>query len=79
MTELVIYSKPECRLCDEMKKIIYKIKNDIKFDIREVNINEDDFFLKKYKDKIPVLTINGRLFAKYSVEENKLRVKLSEI
>lgn len=79
MTELVIYSKPDCHICDEMKRIIYKIKSDISFDLKEVNITEDDFFFKKYKDKIPVLTINGRLFAKFRFDEKKLRIKLSEI
>lgn len=79
MTELIIYTKPECHLCDEMKKIIYFVKNEIKFELKEVNINEDVALFNMYKDKIPVLKINGRIFAKFRVDENKLRFKLSEI
>jgi hypothetical protein len=78
VTELIIYTKPECHLCLEMKEIIYKIKTEIPFELNEVNIKDDISLFNEYKYKIPVLKINGRIFAKYRVDENKLRIRLSQ-
>jgi glutaredoxin len=60
-----------------MKEVIHRLKNKYKFDFEEVDIENDKELYKKYKEKIPVLFIDGRMFAKYKVDVKKLEKKLS--
>ncbi len=59
-----------------MKVILNKVRNEYVFDLKESDIESDPVLNLKYKDKIPVLLINGKLFAKYRVSEIKLKEKL---
>lgn len=77
MNNLVLYTKPDCHLCDEMKQIIFDLHKDFSFNFLEVDISCDNVLLEKYKEKIPVLEINGRIFSKFKVDEKKLRAKFS--
>ncbi len=61
-----------------MKVIINKVRNEYAFDLKESDIESDPELNRKYKDKIPVLLINGKLFAKYRVSEIKLKEKLQK-
>lgn len=58
-----------------MKDIILNLKSEVNFDFEEFNIEQNEFLHKKYREKIPVLMLNGRMIAKYRIDKNKL-VKL---
>lgn len=79
MNKVVIYSKPDCHLCEEMKSIVLKIRKECSFKFNEININDDKLLFEKFKEKIPVLEINGRIFAKFSIDEEKLKSRLLSI
>ncbi|MBK7160302.1 MAG: glutaredoxin family protein [Ignavibacteria bacterium] len=79
MIELQIYSKKNCHLCEEMKIVLINVSNEYEFDLKETDIESDPVLNLKYKDKIPVLLVNGKLFAKYRVSEVKLKEKLKSI
>ncbi len=60
-----------------MKEVLEKVRSEIKFDLEEVNIENDNELFEKYKVKIPLLMINGKIFAKYRIDEAKLRKKIA--
>lgn len=60
-----------------MKSVLEKVGREYEFDLKEVNIESDENL--KFKDKIPVLIIDGTMFSKYRVDETKLRKKLSSL
>ena len=62
-----------------MKVIINNARNEYAFELKESDIESDPVLNQKYKDKIPVLLINGKLFAKYRVSEIKLKEKLKSL
>lgn len=76
MTNITLYTKSRCHLCDEMKSHILKLSNEIKFTYQEVDIENNKELYEKYKDKIPVLFVNEIIFAKFKTDEEKLRRKL---
>ncbi len=76
MHKIIFYTKYGCHLCDEMKEVLKKVRSEIKFDLEEVNIENDNELFEKYKVKIPLLMINGKIFAKYRIDEAKLRKKI---
>ena len=62
-----------------MKIVLINVSNEYEFDLKETDIESDTELNQKYKDRIPVLLINGKLFAKYRVSEVKLKEKLKSI
>jgi len=69
MIEVLVYSKPDCCLCDEVKAQLSKLRETHRFELRELNILEDPEIYEKYKEEIPVVFINGRKAFKYHVNE----------
>ena len=69
---MILYSKPDCYLCDEMKNVIANLKKESEFDFEEINIELNEILFDKYKEKIPVLMLNGRMIAKYRITREKL-------
>ncbi|MDQ3019181.1 MAG: glutaredoxin family protein [Bacteroidota bacterium] len=58
-----------------MKTILANMKKDFEFVLEEIDIETDKNLYKKYTEKIPVLLIDNKLFAKFRVNEQKLRRK----
>lgn len=73
MNKLLLYTKPDCHLCDEMKDVISVVKREVNFDFEEINIKQNELLFEKFKEKIPLLMMNGRLIAKYYIDKEKLR------
>ncbi|MFQ6618572.1 MAG: glutaredoxin family protein [Fidelibacterota bacterium] len=71
-----IYTKANCHLCREAKRSLLKIKKLIDFKLREVNITSDPHLYELYKERIPLIFINGKLAAKYRVDEGRFMKKL---
>jgi glutaredoxin len=73
---LTIYSKPGCRLCDEMKSLVHRViaqpSNDDAIELEEIDISSDSTLLDRYGLEIPVLLIDGKKVAKYRVSEAEL-------
>ena len=57
--EVVIYSKPGCHLCEEMKTEIARANCSDLYLLKEINIESDPELLKQYQHDIPVLKIDG--------------------
>lgn len=71
-----IYSKENCQLCDELKEVINKVKNEFDFEIKEIDITKDDEIFEKYKYDIPVVNLNGTIAFKHRITVDELRKKL---
>jgi glutaredoxin len=59
MTKVVIYSKPECHLCDEAKAAIQAAGCEGEYTLEEVNIESDPELRRRYRYDIPVITLDG--------------------
>ena len=69
--EIIIYSKPDCCLCDVAKNKLLQLQRLHQFVLREVNILEDPTAYKKFKEEIPVIFINGKKAFKYHLDEER--------
>lgn len=56
---VIVYGKPACPLCDELKEILLGIQQDRPFELIEYNILEHPELFKRYRYLIPVLEIEG--------------------
>ena len=75
---VVLYSKPDCHLCDEMKAVLKRASHRTTLTVEEVDISADAELERLYGAEIPVLIIAGRKAAKYRITEAELRRKLND-
>ncbi len=71
-----IFSKENCHLCEDLKKVIKKVNQEIPFEISEIDITKDEELFEKYKYEIPVVQIDGLIAFKYRITEEEFRKKL---
>ena len=57
--EVILYTKAECGLCQKAKKLLQELQDEYVFDLKEINIYEDERLLEKYHLMIPVVEIEG--------------------
>jgi len=56
---VVLYSKPDCGLCDELKRDLLNLQKELQFELVERDILEDAEAFARYRYLIPVLDIEG--------------------
>ncbi|MEB3196547.1 MAG: glutaredoxin family protein [Candidatus Sericytochromatia bacterium] len=71
--QLVLYTKPECCLCDKAEALIQKVRCDLNFAFEAVNILEHPEAYAAYAQRIPVVTLDGEVVLAGKVSEFWLR------
>ena len=71
-----LYSKPDCHLCEEIKRTLHSVSAQFEFNVEEVNILESESLYEKFKWEIPVIYINGRKAFKYQMSKEALIKRL---
>ena len=72
MTRVTLYGRPGCHLCDDARDVIEAVG----FAYNEVDIEQDDDLLKRYLERIPVVTLDGEELFEFFVDEDALRARL---
>jgi glutaredoxin len=76
LRQIVLYSKPGCHLCEEMKTEIAKANCADLYQMTEINIETDPALASRYRHDIPVLTINGVEAFKHRLSADSFRAYL---
>ncbi len=79
MTEVVLYTRPGCHLCDEARAILERVRAEAPFVLRERDISADDELHARYLERIPVVTINGEEAFELEVDQAELRERLVRV
>ena len=58
-SRIILYTKPGCHLCEEMKHEMVRAQCGDLYTLEEVNIETDPDLLRRYRFEIPVLKIDG--------------------
>lgn len=76
---VILYSKPLCHLCEEMKAELRRADCDSLYTVEEVNIESAASLLQRYQLEIPVLNVNGVDAFKHRVTAAEFRKYLMTI
>jgi glutaredoxin len=76
VTEVVLYGKPDCHLCDDARAVLERVRAELPFALREQDITLDDALHRAYLERIPVVAIDGEEVFDFFVEEGELRRRL---
>jgi hypothetical protein len=74
-----ILTKKDCCLCDEAKTIIKRVLPDYPVTLTLTDIESDPILFEYYKERIPVVRINGKESFVYKAHEITLRKKLDKL
>jgi len=74
-----ILTKSDCCLCDDIKEVVNKVLPDYPAKLVMTDIESDPTLYEKFKERIPVLKINGIESFVYKTNETTLRHKLDRL
>lgn len=78
MKEVYFYTRPQCPLCEEAKRTLELVREEIAFRMYEMNINESDELTEKYGLMIPVIEVDGEIVQYGEVDYPTIRLRLDE-
>lgn len=74
--ELLLYTRKECCLCEEMKSTLSRVSERVSFTLQEIDVDTSPGLQAKYGNEVPVLFINGRKAFKYRLTAKELEKSL---
>jgi glutaredoxin len=75
-TALLLYTRRECCLCEEMKSVLRQVAARVSFSVEEIDVDTSPGLQEKYGNEVPVLFINGRKAFKYRLTARELEKSL---
>ena len=79
MRRLKLYGKPGCHLCAEAREAVRRALIDRELALEEVDITLDPGLFARYRERIPVLELDGELLFELGVDENALQERLDKV
>jgi hypothetical protein len=73
MTTVTLYTKPDCCLCDEALEVIERVRAQVGFDLERVDVTGDRGLYDRYRERLPVVAVDGAEVFDYHVDEQRLR------
>lgn len=78
MSEVVLYGREGCHLCDQARALIeaLQIESRGELRLREVDIETDDELVLEYLERIPVVALDGIIISELVPDSQVLRSAL---
>jgi glutaredoxin len=79
MTQLTLYGKPGCHLCEEARAVVLGVRQRRPFELEEVDITRDPALEALYRERIPVVAIDGEEALELVIEATELERRLASM
>ena len=70
-TQVVIYSRVNCHLCQEAEENIQEVSTEIPFELEIIYIDGDQELERLYGEEVPVTLINGAKHDYFRVDKKR--------
>jgi hypothetical protein len=67
---------PECHLCESARRVIEGVREEIPFELVETDISDDPALEARYRERIPVVMVDGEEAFEHFVHPDGLRRRL---
>ena len=71
-----LYRADGCHLCESASRVLAQVRADTPFDLEEIDITGDPELERRYRERIPVVEIDGEPAFAYFVHPEALRRRL---
>jgi glutaredoxin len=72
MTQVTLYGKPGCHLCEEAREVVLAARDRHRFELEEIDITRDPTLEARYRERIPVVAIDGEEALELVIEATEL-------
>jgi c-di-GMP-related signal transduction protein len=80
VTDVVVYARPECHLCEEaIERLVALHGSGYQFNLHEVDIESDELLLRRHLERIPVVEIDGIVASELVLDETAVRERLDTV
>lgn len=80
MADVVVYSRPECHLCeDAMTQIVALHAEGYRFALHEVDIESNELLLRRHLERIPVVEVDGVEVSELILDREALTARLDTV
>jgi glutaredoxin len=80
VTEVVVYSRAGCHLCEEAVAALVALhEGGYRFGLHEVDIESDELLLRRHLEKIPVVEVDGTVVSELILDEAAVRARLDTV
>ena len=77
MSEVILYAKPGCHLCEEARTVVERVRAEHAFELVEVDVTLDPVLHRRYGERIPVLALDGEELFEFFVDEALLAERVA--
>jgi glutaredoxin len=74
---ITLIGKPGCHLCDTARGVVVQVAAELGIAWQEVSILDDPELEERYREKIPVIVVDGREHDYYRVDRRRLTKALT--
>jgi glutaredoxin len=78
MTKVVLYHAAGCHLCERARGVVAGLREELGFDLQEVDITGDERLEAEYREWLPVVEIDGRRRFTYYVQPDAFRKAVAQ-
>lgn len=71
--QLTVYVRRGCHLCTDMTVALYRLRDELRFSLEEVDIDRDPALAEQYGARVPVLTGGGQELCHFFLDQARLR------
>ena len=80
MRVISLYGRPGCHLCEDAREAIEGLRAELPpFELREIDIEQDERLLARMLERIPVVELDGAVVSELSFEADRLRARMSTL
>jgi hypothetical protein len=77
---VVLYRRADCHLCDEARAVLAELRGDgARFELEEVDIDSEEALLRRYLERIPVVTVDGEVVSELVPDRAALEASLDTV
>jgi hypothetical protein len=73
---VVLYGRPGCHLCDDARAALHRVQARTPFVLEEIDIERDASLLRRFLERIPVVSVDGEEVFDFFVDEEELERRL---
>ncbi len=75
--ELIVYYREGCHLCEQMVASLFQLQEELKYEIRQIDIDNDPLLRDKYNVDVPVVMFKNEVIFYHFFDETELRKALA--
>jgi glutaredoxin len=79
MALVTLYGKPGCHLCEDARRVLADVREQLGFELREVDVSTDPGLHRVYGERIPVVAVDGEELFEFFVDVAALRERLDRV